>query len=67
MFILKEIDRNGNPDNVQGKFDLSNEQYREITDVMKLDGYIECDKIYMDGALNLDYAVITAKGYKLIR
>lgn len=66
-FILEELDRNGNPDIVQTKFNISNNKYQEITDAMKADGYIKCDKIYMDGSLDLDHAVITNKGYQLIR
>jgi hypothetical protein len=65
-YILKEIDRNGNPDNAEKEFDLSGEQYKAILDTMKLDDYIKCDKIFMDGTPNTDYALITSKGYNLI-
>lgn len=66
-YILGEIDRDGNPDDAKGEFNLDNKKYKEILDVMKLDGYIDCDKIYMDESLNLDYASITSKGYGLMR
>lgn len=66
-FILREINSDGNPEKAKDKFGIDNKKYNEILDVMKIDGYIKCDKIYMDGALNLDHATITNKGYNLMR
>lgn len=66
-YILREVDRDGNPDSAQRKFGFDGKKYKEIVDVMKLDGYINCNKIYMDQSLNLDYASITSKGYNLMR
>lgn len=65
-YILKKLDGKGNPDEAKKKFDLNGEEYKDILEVLKLDEYIECDEIFMDGAPNLDYASITRKGYLLM-
>lgn len=65
-YILKELDRKGNPDNEMKKFGLNSDEYKGILEAVKLDGYIKSDEIYMDGSPNLDSASITRKGYTLM-
>lgn len=66
-YILKEIDRNGNPDEAQEKFGISGERYDEVVKVAEKDGYFEYERIDYAGNPWLDTAVITSKGYELIK
>lgn len=66
-FILREIDRNGNPYNAISKFKIDQEEYNEILNIMTKDKYIISNKIDMAGSILPEYAAITRKGYDLLR
>ncbi|GIO25114.1 hypothetical protein [Oceanobacillus sp. J11TS1] len=66
-FILREIDRNGNPDMVQNKFGITLREYRDIVDNAELDGYIDSTEQDRSGSAIPESSVIREKGYNLIK
>ena len=66
-YILKEIDRNGNPDGAVEKFDISSKEYGEILVVAEDDKYLRSTKIDYAGHPLPEESIITDKGYRLIR
>lgn len=66
-YILREVDREGNPDNAINEFNLSYEDYKSIVNTIVTERYINTYDHFMDEMPDIDSGVITTKGYQLIK
>lgn len=66
-YILREVDREGNPDNAINEFNLSYEDYKSIVNTIVIERYINTYDHFMDEMPDIDSGVITTKGYQLIK